>query len=243
VAWLSFLARMSDQTVELSPEKNAQLAHEAEVLEFSEPGGMMDHFSTAIGGIIFLDFSPQIYYEKMNAQMGTFILGDSQEPKDTKYILARVKNQMVEITKSLAKKFPEFSLRNVSIQNIKKFKANLNNEQNELLLGTIKNYEITKRAKTLLLQSKFDHQAFGSLLNEHQNVLRDILRISTPKIDRMIDVALEAGAYGAKINGSGGGGCMFAYAPENPQQVLEAIEKSGGKGYIVKSDFGVRSEK
>jgi len=50
----------------------------------------------------------------------------------------------------------------------------------------------------------------------------------------MIDAALAAGAFGAKINGSGGGGCMFAYAPENPELVAQAIEKAGGTAYLIK---------
>jgi galactokinase len=45
---------------------------------------------------------------------------------------------------------------------------------------------------------------------------------------------------GGKINGSGGGGCMFAYAPNNPEHVAEAIEKAGGKAYIVQKDEGTR---
>ena len=28
-----------------------------------------------------------------------------------------------------------------------------------------------------------------------------------------------------KINGSGGGGCMFAYVPNNPEAIAEAIKK------------------
>ena len=69
-------------------------------------------------------------------------------------------------------------------------------------------------------------------------MLRDTLNISTPKIEKLINASLNAGAYGAKINGSGGGGCMFAYAPKNPEEVLNAINSNGGKGYIVKSDIG-----
>ena len=56
--------------------------------------------------------------------------------------------------------------------------------------------------------------------------------------DNMINAALNAGAYGGKINGSGGGGCMFAYAPKNPEAVAEAIEKVGGKAHIVESTAG-----
>jgi galactokinase len=57
----------------------------------------------------------------------------------------------------------------------------------------------------------------------------------------MIDAALHAGAYGAKINGSGGGGCMFAYAPENSEKVKSAIENEGGETYIVAVDEGTLS--
>ena len=58
----------------------------------------------------------------------------------------------------------------------------------------------------------------------------------------MIKAAINAGAYGGKINGSGGGGCMFAYAPENPQKVANAIENVGGKSYIVKMGNGLKIE-
>ena len=54
----------------------------------------------------------------------------------------------------------------------------------------------------------------------------------------MIEASLKAGAFGAKINGSGGGGCMFAYAPNNPEAVIEAIEKEGGKAYLIYPDKG-----
>lgn len=42
VSWINFLAKMSDQGEELEPNQIAELAYEAEVLEFSEPGGMMN---------------------------------------------------------------------------------------------------------------------------------------------------------------------------------------------------------
>ena len=87
-----------------------------------------------------------------------------------------------------------------------------------------------------------DHKEMGRLLSDHQTILRDVLKISTPKIDRMIDAAMTAGAYGGKINGSGGGGCMFVYAPEHPETVACAIEQAGGKAYIISIDSGTRVE-
>jgi galactokinase len=56
----------------------------------------------------------------------------------------------------------------------------------------------------------------------------------------MIDESIKAGALGAKINGSGGGGCMFAYAPNKPEEVAEAIKKAGGIPYIINVGEGTR---
>jgi galactokinase len=93
-----------------------------------------------------------------------------------------------------------------------------------------------------LKKSEPNHEKVGNLLSQHHTILRDILQVSTPKIETMINAALEAGALGGKINGSGGGGCMFAYAPNNSEEVAEAIEKVGGRAYVIQSDEGTRIE-
>jgi len=111
-----------------------------------------------------------------------------------------------------------------------------------ILEGTIKNRDIAVAARLELAKNNPNHKLIGKLLTEHHSVLRDILEISTPKIERMIKAALDAGAYGAKINGSGGGGCMFAYAPEYPEKVKAAIESEGGEAFIIISDSGSREE-
>jgi galactokinase len=240
VAWIHSLARMSDQSKVLSAEDIAEYAHRAEVLEFSEPGGMMDHYSTAIGGMIFLDFSPRLSFEIMRADLKTFVLGDSQEPKDTKSILARVKDRVIRLTDQLKEKYPSFSIRNATVESMQNYASEFTEDEFALLEGTVRNHGITMEAKKVLQSKPLDHRKLGELLNAHQRILRDVLRISTPKIDGMLEAALDAGAYGGKINGSGGGGCMFVYAPENPERILKSIEKVGGKGYIVRLDEGTR---
>lgn len=242
VAWIDFLVRMSDRAEALPPERIARLAHEAEVLEFKEPGGMMDHFSTAVGRVIAIDFVPSITVTPVPVSPGTFVLGDSGEPKDTTAILARVKNRVLDIVADLSRTFPEFSLQTVDETSLERYGARLTPEQAALLHGTVRNRDITGVARKLLREPALDHRHLGFLLSEHQAVLRDVLHISTPKIDRMLDAALNAGAYGGKINGSGGGGCMFAYAPDHSANVAAAIEREGGKAFIVTADDGVRVE-
>lgn len=242
VTWINFLARMSDQSQILSDEKLAWLAYEAEVLEFSEPGGMMDQYSTSIGGIIAIDFFPELKVTRLNTELKTFVLGNSQQPKDTKYILSHVKDQILAVDKILKKIDNNFSLHSVKYDNIASYSKYLTKSQYQILEGTIKNRDITVIARRELLKKNPDHKMIGELLTEHHIVLRDVLDISTPKIERMIKAALDAGAYGAKINGSGGGGCMFAYAPENSEKVKEAIELAGGQAFIILPDSGSREE-
>jgi galactokinase len=242
VSWVNLLAQMSDKQREISPEESARYAHEAEVLEFNESGGMMDQCAAAYGGVLFLNFFPSLSVERLHAQLDAFVLGDSGEPKDTQNILSRLKNRVSRIRDHLSRSDPEFSLHTAKTGELKKFKSDLENEAFLLLEGTIRNREITHEAHDLLLQPGFDERAFGRMLTEHQDILRDVLQISTPKIDRMIDAAMSAGAYGGKINGSGGGGCMFVYAPKNQEMVAQAIERAGGKSYIVRCDDGTRIE-
>lgn len=242
VTWINLLTRLSDQELELSPEKIAELAYRAEVLEFSEPGGMMDHYSTSVGNIIWLGSYPDIQIEKMNAKPGAFVLGNSGEPKDTKNILARVKNGVLKIVDELRKIDGWFSLQTATVSSIEEYRNLLDEEKFKLLAGTVRNRDITIEAKKILQENPIDNKKIGMLLNEHQKVLRDDLKISTPKIDTMIQAALDAGACGAKINGSGGGGCMFAYAPENTERVFAALNKIGKEVFIIFPDEGTHKE-
>jgi galactokinase len=238
VTWINFLARMSDQQEELDEMKIAEYAHRAEVLEFSEPGGMMDHYTVSVGNIIGLRSYPEIKLKKYDAGMGQFILGNSLESKDTKLVLARVKQKAMDIKSILGRKHPDFSFQSLKYEDIENFDKDIDFDLLNFLKGTIRNRDITLEAESLFEQKSPDHKYIGELLNEHQTILRDVLQISTPKIERMINAALDAGALGAKINGSGGGGCMFAYVTENADKVLEAVGKISPDVYKVTVDRG-----
>jgi galactokinase len=240
VTWIAFLARMSDQGKNLEPKELAKLAHEAEVLEFGEPGGMMDHYSTAYGGVLAIDFHPEIVVERIGVTPGAFVLGDSQEPKDTTTILARVKFGVLDICRKVSETRQGFSLHTAKHEDIDQMSGFLSADQLQLLHGTLRNRDFTREARLLLARHPLDHRMLGSLLTAHHAVLRDVQQISTPKIERMMNAAIRAGAYGGKINGSGGGGCMFAYAPEEPERVAVAIEKEGGSAFVVRVDEGAR---
>lgn len=242
VAWIHFLIQLSDQKPFVPNKDIAQWAYEAEILEFGEPGGMMDQFSTAVGNVIYLASQPVIHIETLKPTFGAFVLGDSQEPKDTIGILGRLKGGVNQIIQKIKTVQPDYSLHTTTLTATHEFKDFLSKGEMILLRGTLSNRDILVEAKQALSAEILDHQYFGKLLSTHHQNLRDAQQISTPKIERMITAALEAGALGAKINGSGGGGCMFAYAPNDPEKVADAIESEGGKSYIIRVDEGTKVE-
>jgi galactokinase len=244
IAWAKFLIENSLQLKSTfsQPADIARVGHLAEVAEFGEPGGMMDHYATAIGGVLFIDFTEGVHYQPLKNQLGSFVLGDSLEPKNTKDILARVKFGVLDAIKKIRQVEPDFNLIAFNSEDVERFAPVITPAQKEVLIGAFLNRDITRLAKNYFQSERFDHTEFGRLLTRHQEILNNRLRISTAKIERMLDAASAAGALGGKINGSGGGGCMFAYAPENPHKVARAIETAGGKAYVIKVDSGMKVE-
>ena len=234
VNWIHFLSHMADAPVIWNEQKIGELAYKAEVLEFNEPGGMMDQYTASMGNMIYLVSEPTISIKSLNPSLGSFVLGDSCEPKDTMRILQRCRDTRVKIIQKLKGKTPNFNIHTNEDIDL----SFLNEEEKNIFRGTIKNRNILRKVLPELMSEVPEPALIGTLLNEHHAVLRDVLKISTPKIEAMLDASLDAGALGGKITGSGGGGCMFAYAPKNAEIVAKAIEKVGGKSFIISSDNG-----
>jgi galactokinase len=242
VSWVKFLNDIFG--LGYSQKEIGEITYEAEVLEFSEPGGMMDQYSTAVGNVIYLGSRPEISIKTYARDLGTFVLGDSLEPKDTLAILSRGKYGTLGGVEKIQKINPDFDLSKTDLTELKIYQSDITEDEWILIAANIDDRDILLEAKAMFEEeTEWSDTRLGALLNRHQDNLRDHKRISTPKIDRMIQASLDAGALGAKINGSGGGGCMFAYAPQEPEKIVEAIEKEGGKAYIIRVDEGTKTER
>lgn len=245
VSWINLLARMSDQRREIPSAECALLAHRAEVDLAGGVGGRMDQYATAVGGLLFQSFHPKTLLEPLPAGLGAFVLGDSEAKKDTQGILSRVKERVHALVASVRARHPGFSLHSARWGEVDDFLAGLPDADRGFLRATLRNREITLEGRELLRQASPDPRALGGLLDEQHSILRGNLGISTPKIDAMLDAARRAGAAGGKINGSGGGGCMFAYVPDDPERaaaVAAAVAGCGGRSFVVSVDEGTRTE-
>ncbi len=101
--------------------------------------------------------------------------------------------------------------------------------------------KIVDEAKNKMIEG--DWERVGRLMDFNQDYLRD-LGVSSEKLEAMIKAARDAGAYGAKLSGAGGGDCMVAIAaPDKRKAVEEAIAHAGGEVVHVKPNAaGVRVE-
>ena len=72
-----------------------------------------------------------------------------------------------------------------------------------------------------------DTPLLGALCTQNHSLLQAI-GVSTPLLDQLVEAAIAAGAYGAKLSGAGVGGVMFAVTDAtNSSAVAAAIQQAG----------------
>jgi len=239
VAWVKFLLEAAQAPGREDPAFIARLAHQAEVVEFGEPGGMMDHYTSAMGGVVHIDCREPITVTPLRQSIEGFVLGDSLERKETTAVLRRSKEDVLEGVRLLRQRRPQFDLHTTTLEQARLWLRDLPQRNALKVEANIIDRDLCRRGLELL-RADLRPAALGQLLTQHHWELSRRLAVSTTKIDHMVQAALAAGALGAKINGSGGGGCMFAYAPGAEEVVAAALADAGGKPCIVHTDPGAR---
>jgi mevalonate kinase len=199
----------------------ASLAYAGENKVLGINCGQMDQFASAYGGFLFIDCrSEPAGVERLSPQAEIpLVVGDTKQSKDTPRILAWLGERF-------RRREPEFM---------------------EGVKGIV---EIVMEARRELGRPKPDLYRIGELMNLNQHYLAKYLRvsgecpISPSRLDMLIEAALDAGALGAKLSGSGGGGCMVALClPEDVDRVSKAIRTRGGEAYVTRvADKGLRLE-
>ena len=82
--------------------------------------------------------------------------------------------------------------------------------------------EAARVEKAIAAMSSGDLTRFGRLLGESHASLRDDLEVSRPELDQLVELALEAGAAGARLTGAGFGGCIVAVVAEEAEPAVHA---------------------
>lgn len=101
--------------------------------------------------------------------------------------------------------------------------------------------KISDIGETLVVKN--DYRSIGELMNINQGLL-DAIGVCIPELSQQIYAARYHGAYGAKITGAGGGGCMVAICDQDKcKEIATAIGRSYGDSFITRPTAeGVRIE-
>jgi mevalonate kinase len=83
---------------------------------------------------------------------------------------------------------------------------------------------LVRTAQSALLDGT--ETTLGAVMDENHQLLREI-GVSTLPLDRACEIAHAAGALGAKLTGSGGGGCVVALCETTTEPILKAWRQHG----------------
>lgn len=80
-----------------------------------------------------------------------------------------------------------------------------------------------------------DISSLGRLMLKNHHILSN-LGVSCTEVEKMVDLAIKAGALGAKITGAGGGGAVVAVAPNKEDNVMKAWKDAGFDCFLIRSE-------
>ena len=244
IAWMLFLHQTNDAKIE--PRLLGELGYNAEVAEFNEAGGMMDHFASAFGNIVEVTSRPSFQATYLPGQLTGFVLANSGKKKDTVDDLKRVKSRALEGFKILEEIIPNFDRFTTPLEEVSQHLSSLKEPLRKVAEGNLINRDITQQALQFFIDlgdnvpTPDQQKKLGALLAHHHKILSQNIGVSISIIDKMEEIAREAGGLGGKINGSGFGGTMFSYAPDKQDEVVVALTDAGYDAWAIDVSEGAK---
>lgn len=89
--------------------------------------------------------------------------------------------------------------------------------------------ELPAQGYQALQQKKYG--LFAELLDRNHSGLCQ-LEVSCQELEQAADCARRGGAWGCKLTGAGGGGCLIAYGPQ-PEQIAAACRQAGYETFVA----------
>lgn len=186
--------------------KRARLGQRAENQYVGVNCGIMDQFASACGKrdhALFLDCRSSEWQTVPLPSDISIVVADTAVPRslsDSAY------NERRSACEEAARLLGVKSLRNVSVAEFHRNKNKLPELVARRAQHVVEEIQRTEHAVFLLEQDNV--RAFGRLMNECHESLRDLYEVSCPELDVMVNIARSLdGCYGARLTGAGFGGC------------------------------------
>ncbi|XP_001377585.1 galactokinase [Monodelphis domestica] len=155
----------------------------------------------------------------------------------TEYPVRR--RQCEAAAKALGKK----SLRELDMKSLEAGKELLTKEEYRRARHVVNEIRRTSEAAAALSSSNY--KAFGQLMVESHNSLRDDFEVSCPELNQLVTLALSVpGVYGSRMTGGGFGGCtvtlLEAEAASRTMQHIQEHYKGTATFYLSKAADGAK---
>jgi D-glycero-alpha-D-manno-heptose-7-phosphate kinase len=192
------------QNKNISPQALAEMAFHIEINILNKPVGKQDQYLAAFGGFVemYIDLSGKVEVKKPDFTQ------DLIDELKTKAILfyTHKKHDTVDILKDQSEQ------------------AAIPESQTEKAMLRIKEIGLELKSE----MEKASLKNFGKLMNEHWQVKKNISgKMSDSRLDAMYDLAMQNGAEGGKIMGSGGGGLFFFFVPNKQGEFRKTLSEAG----------------
>lgn len=162
------------------------LAHQAENSELETGSGFMDFYACALGGVRYLNCSTGPPY----TEEGGDFTGIKIVLVDT-----LVPHETKKFISSKRQRYIEGEPHIVKYADLTE--------------------KVVEEIKLLLTQFADNVETIGEYVYKCHTYLRDYMHCSTELLDQCVEVCMQNGACGAKLTGTGMGGCMFALTTED----------------------------
>ncbi len=228
VAWIRFLLKSVDQEKNVTDEQIGRWAYEAEVSYFKQPGGLMDQYTIAQGGLLYID-TLTTQSERLNTNLGPLVIAESGLAKKTLKVLQNARSYSQRAIAAVKEKITDFDLHKADEKQYKEYASLVPEEFQDHWYAAIHNHILTQKARAMLSgKQALNLQQLGSWMDAHQKILQERIQNTPQAMQQQLEAARNAGALGAKVIGSGGGGCMVAMVTEETKEaVIRAFMDAG----------------
>jgi len=201
--------------IKVSVSEICNLAYVAESGELRTGVGQMDLYSCGLGGLMYLDSSTN---PPSSIEKYDF-------PTELRIVVVDT-----------------LSPRNTG--NVISMKRERLNKADPLILSYIKYTEDAIQELRCVLKSSRDMKDIGRIISDCHSYLRNYMQVSTVLLDECVSRCVRNGAYGAKLTGTGMGGCMFALVDQTyVDNVIESLSGLPVQIYnTIPTDIGLRND-
>ncbi|NYR15914.1 galactokinase family protein [Pyrobaculum arsenaticum] len=225
----------------------AELAYRAEREVLGVPCGRLDQYGSAFGKVAVIYPKPPVRVERLEMRGGVFVVLDSGIRHSTAEIHPKRQAELQEAVEILrealgveSEGYWDFPWEVLEAR--RGVVETLPQPLRDRVLFTLEMQKSTERALAYLRGADVDkalREVGREMLYQH-HLLSRLYEVSLPKLDQLVEEAVAAGAYGAKLSGAGLGGVVIALAPN--REVAERVGQlsSAERWWVVEIDEGLR---